>query len=87
MSPSPSSRRTNLSKSSYAETDAYARDILAGGGPSLRDLASVNGVGENVQLVHAIYGTSEKQFEEACQYEFEEEVRARRHIFVRKWRG
>ncbi len=75
----------SLSKKSYGNSEDYARDLLAGGGPGLPDLDNVSGVGEHVARLHAIYGSSEEQFAEACQRAIEAEGRKRRHIFVRKW--
>jgi hypothetical protein len=80
-----SHKRTNLSKSSYAAAADFARDLHAGGGPSMTDLGLITGAGEYSELLRATWGSSREEFAKACEYEAEREQRLRPHIFLRKW--
>lgn len=78
-------KRSSLSRSSYADGAAYARDFYAGGGPSLADLDSLPILGEHADILRAIWGSSTAEFEGAVIQEFEQEQRQRRHVFLKKW--
>ena len=81
-------RRTRLSKASYMNQDDYFRDLHRGGGPDLGDLDSLgSGSGFHAELLRAIWGGSEAEFDEAVEYERTLEQQRRPHVFVRKWRG
>jgi hypothetical protein len=79
-------RGTNLDRSGYLDQNDFARDLLRGGGPGLKDLGGLGvGTGFYSQLLTSIWGGSRAEFDAAIEHEHAFEQRERPHVFVRKW--
>ncbi|GAA3843271.1 hypothetical protein AFIC_003099 [[Pseudomonas] carboxydohydrogena] len=68
----------------YADKDDLALALCKAGGPALEDLNDLPRLGDgySAQVMRAVWGDDEEDYERAVMYEAEQEQKRRQHVFL-----